>query len=99
MRKSKRSCVSGTFSGAAISTLTRCLHFTLQIPANIRNFLIPLLQAWIDRRDHPLFTLETVRFGLVTFRRDPWPIIRRVTLVLPAGEVDLAALQAFSATF
>ena len=47
--------------------------FTTNVPANIRNFLIPLLQAWIDRRDHALFPLETVRFGLVTFRRDPWP--------------------------
>lgn len=72
--------------------------FHPSVPANIRNFLIPLLQAWIDRKDHPLFTLETVRFGLVTFRRDPWPILSETT-VLPAGDVDLAALQAFSATF
>jgi hypothetical protein len=73
--------------------------FAPEIPANIRNFLIPLLAPWIERRDHPLFPLDTVRFGLVTFRRDPWPIYGDVNLVMPAGEVDLAAMQAFSATF
>jgi hypothetical protein len=73
--------------------------FAVEIPTNIRNFLIPLLSPWIERNDHPLFPLDTVRFGLVTFRRDPWPQSGDVTLVVPAGEVDLAAMQAFSATF
>lgn len=69
------------------------------VPENIRNFLIPLLSPWIERADHALFSLDTVRFGLVTFRRDPFPPSGDVIVVLPAGEVDLAAMQAFSATF
>ncbi len=73
--------------------------FAPEIPASIRNFLIPLLSPWIERTDHPLFSLDTVRFGLVTFRRDPWPPYGDVVLVMPAGEVDLAAMQAFSTTF
>jgi hypothetical protein len=40
-----------------------------------------------------------VRYGLVTFRRDPWPLYGDVTVLMPAGEVDLAAVQNFSATF
>jgi hypothetical protein len=72
--------------------------FAPEVPENIRAFLVPLLAPWIDRRDHPLFALETMRFGLVTFRRDPWPVADPV-VVSPAGEVDLAALQDFSATF
>ena len=71
--------------------------FADSIPANIRLFLIPFLQAWIDRGDHQLFGLETTRFGLVTFRRDPWPIDDvNPTTVAPAGEVDAAACLALS---
>jgi hypothetical protein len=73
--------------------------FHPSIPVNIRAFLTPILGPWIDLNQHPLFALDTVRFGLVTFRRDPWPQYGDVTLVLPAGEVDLAAIQAFAATF
>lgn len=74
--------------------------FTADVPANLRNFLAPLLQGWIDRRDHPQYRLETVRYGLVTFVRTPWPLHPNdQTMVGPAGEVDLAALQAFSAAF
>lgn len=72
--------------------------FADQIPENIRAFLVPFLAPWIDRKDHPLLAFETMGFGLVTFRRDPWPAADP-TVVSPAGEVDLAALQAFSATF
>lgn len=73
--------------------------FAPEVPANIRNFLIPLLAAWIDRSDHPLHMIDTVRFGLVTFRRNPWPVSSDPTVVMPAGKIDEAALQAFSATF
>lgn len=71
--------------------------FSADVPANVQGFLIPLLQAWIDRADLPLYGIETMRFGLVTFRRDPWPI-NGATIVSPAGEVDAAALQNFSAS-
>lgn len=71
--------------------------FSNDVPANIRLFLIPLLQAWIDRADHALYGIETMRFGLITFRRDPFPITGP-TVVSPAGEVDAAALQNFSAS-
>lgn len=73
--------------------------FAPEVPENIRTFLISLLAPWIDRNMQPLFSLETMRFGLVTFRRDPWPMYGDSIVVAPAGEVDLAALQAFSATF
>ncbi len=71
--------------------------FTPDVPENLYGFLIPLLAAWIDREDHPLTSIETMRYGLVTFRREPWPITGD-TVVSPAGEVDVAALQAFAAT-
>jgi hypothetical protein len=73
--------------------------FSPEIPENIHAFLIPLLAPWIGRRDNPLFALETVRFGLVTFRRSPWPPTHAVPLVSAAGEVDSASLQEFSDTF
>ena len=72
--------------------------FATEIPENIRDFLSHILGPWVDRADNPLFALETMRYGLVTFRRDPWPITGD-TVISPAGEVDLAALQDFSATF
>lgn len=71
--------------------------FSNDVPENVRLFLIPLLQAWIDRADHALYAIETMRFGLITFRRDPFPI-DGPTVVSPAGEVDAAALQSFSAS-
>ena len=73
--------------------------FTADVPTNIRNSLVPLLEAWIDRQDHPLFRLETTRYGLVSFIRTPWPIDGTPVSVGPAGEQDKASLQAFSATF
>ena len=69
--------------------------FSNDVPENVRLFLIPLLQAWIDRADHALYGIETPRFGLITFRRDPFPITGP-TVVSPAGEVDAAALHSFS---
>jgi len=72
--------------------------FNTDVPANIQAYLIPLLQAWIDRADLPLFRLETTRYGLVSFIRSPWPPIG-VTTVRPAGEQDKAALDNFSSTF
>lgn len=71
--------------------------FAADVPTNLHGFLIPLLAAWIGRKDHPLHSIETPRYGLVTFRRTPWPSADP-TVVSPAGEVDTAALQAFSAT-
>jgi len=71
--------------------------FDANVPANIQTFLISLLQAWIDRADMPLFRVETVRYGLVTFIRRPWPLDGNTVVVSPAGEQDLASLQAYSA--
>ena len=72
--------------------------FNASIPANVQRYLVPFLQAWIDRADHPLLGLEeTMHSGLVTFRRDPWPVTGP-TVVSPAGDVDLATCQAFSLT-
>lgn len=69
--------------------------FSTDVPDNLHLALIPLLQAWIDRADHALYGIETMRFGLITFRRDPFPITGP-TVVSPAGEVDAAALHSFS---
>jgi hypothetical protein len=69
--------------------------FSPNVPTSIYNVLIPLVQAWIDRADHAVFGFETMRYGLVSFRRDPWPPTGP-TVVSPAGEVDAAALQSFA---
>ena len=73
--------------------------FSPDVPVNIRAFLSYLVAPWIQQEQHKLFGLDTVRFGLVTFSRDPWPMFGDSIVVEPAGEVDLAALQAFSAQF
>ena len=70
--------------------------FSDDVPENIRTFLISMLQAWVDRADLPLYRIETTRYGLVSFIRSPWPPALP-TLVSPAGEQDLASLQAYSA--
>jgi len=72
-------------------------NFSPDVPANIQTFLISLLQAWIDRVDLPLYRVETVRYGLVSFIRTPWPIDGNAVVVAPAGEQDIAACQAYSA--
>jgi hypothetical protein len=69
------------------------------VPTSLYNFLTPLVQAWIDRADHPLFAFETMRYGLVSFRRTPWPLDGSETVVGPAGEVDQAAMENFAASF
>lgn len=74
--------------------------FTPAVPANLHKFLAAVLQPWIDRKDHSRFRLDTIRYGLVSFERTPWPLQPHdETMVGPAGEQDLAALQAFSAVF
>jgi hypothetical protein len=72
--------------------------FSSDVPQNIRAFLIARLQAWIDRSLTPLFSLATAKYGLITFRRYPWPI-EDLTTVAPAGEADKAALVKFSQHF
>jgi len=69
--------------------------FSPDVPANIQAFLVSLLQAWVDRKDQPVYRVETTRYGLVSFIRSPWPA-SDPTLVSPFGEVDLASLQAYS---
>lgn len=74
--------------------------FADNVPANIRLFLIPLLQAWIDRRDNSVYAVDTARFGLVRFRRTPWPYADLpATLVEADSEQDAATLATFAATF
>jgi hypothetical protein len=72
--------------------------FAPEVPASVYQFLIPLVQAWIDRADHPVFGFELMRYGLVSFRRTPWPLDGSPTVVAPFGEVDQAALQDFAAS-
>ena len=80
--------------------------FSADVPANLYAFLITLLQPWINRRDHPLFRIETTRYGLVSFVRKPWPITPDMlvlgdipSVVSPAGEQDIAALNDYSRVF
>lgn len=71
-------------------------EFHPSIPTNLYSFLIPRLQAWIDREDVPVFGLETARYGLVRFVRTPWPRNGAATVVAPFGEQDQAACDAYS---
>jgi hypothetical protein len=71
--------------------------FAPGIPAKLNHFLVPLVQAWIDRADHAVFGFETMAYGLVSFRRTPWPLDGSPTVIGPAGEVDQAALDNFAA--
>jgi hypothetical protein len=70
--------------------------FAPEVPSEIHRFLVPLIQAWINRADHAVFAFETTRYGLVSFRRTPWPLNGAPTVVAPAGEVDVAALINFA---
>jgi hypothetical protein len=70
--------------------------FDPSVPASLYAFLVPLLQAWIDRSDHQVFGFETTRYGLVSFSRIPWPLDDTPTVVAPAGEVDIASLWSFA---
>jgi hypothetical protein len=72
--------------------------FAPGVPTSLYRFLIPMVQAWVDRADHPVFAFETMRYGLVSFRRSPWPLDGSATVVSPAGEVDQAALNNFAAS-
>jgi hypothetical protein len=72
--------------------------FAPEVPTSIIGRLIPLVQAWIDRANHPVFGFETMRYGLVSFRRTPWPLDGSPTVVAPAGEVDRAALENYAAS-
>lgn len=72
--------------------------FSGDVPANIHAYLTPFLQAWIEHATAPLFPLATAKYGLVTFRRSPWPVAGPTT-VAPAGEVDKATLQVISQNF